>query len=344
MDDYRDRKYLSAIEAAKYLGTSVKKVHRLVKDGTLRAHKAASTQLRFDLKDLQELERSGCVRASKKPLPCVEGANVLKGNGTIQTIYVKSSHEMSEVPDRSVHMVVTSPPYFNTKMYSKERVENDLGNLHDLDEWFGEISRVWREVYRVLQPGRKAFINIMNLPIRTDNSFRSLNLVGRTVEVCEAIGFIFKRDIVWHKPNSVRAHFGTYPYPGGILLNHAHEFILELERPATKGFKKYTHLTEEQREASKLDKDFWISIKKTDVWTIKPEGSGDRRTHIAPFPYELPARLIRAFSFVGETVLDPFMGSGTVLLAARDLRRNGIGYEINSEIAAGAVAKINSPK
>ena len=128
------------------------------------------------------------------------------------------------------------------------------------------------------------------------------------------------------------------------MLNHAHEFILELERPATKGFKKYTHLTEEQREASKLDKDFWISIKKTDVWTIKPEGSGDRRTHIAPFPYELPARLIRAFSFVGETVLDPFMGSGTVLLAARDLRRNGIGYEINSEIAAGAVAKINSPK
>ena len=159
--------------------------------------------------------------------------------------------------------------------------------------------------------------------------------------MCEDIGFVFKRDIVWHKPNSVRAHFGTYPYPGGILLNHAHEFILELERPAPRGFKKYTHLSDEQREASKLTKDFWVDIKKSDVWTIKPEGSGDRRNHIAPFPYELPSRLIRAFTFVGETVLDPFMGSGTTLLAARDLKRNGVGYEINPQIAAEAVQKIN---
>jgi DNA modification methylase len=244
---------------------------------------------------------------------------------------------MDDLPDNSIHLMITSPPYFDTKMYSKEPIEDDLGNIHDIDEWFEKISDVWKEVYRVLQPGRKAFINIMNLPIRLENgSFRTLNLVGRTIDLCEKIGFIFKRDIVWHKTNAVRAHFGTYPYPGGILINNMHEFILEFDKPEKKGFNKYGHLTKEQKEQSKLDKGFWISIKKSDVWVMKPQGSGDRRNHIAPFPYELPYRLIKAFSYVGETVLDPFVGSGTTLLAAADLKRNGIGYEINPEIAHNA--------
>jgi modification methylase len=344
MDDYSHRTYLSAIEAAKYLDVSVKRIHRLVKTGHLKALKAASTQLRFDLKDIEALDRTGLVRRYHKAALPVEQANLIKVNDTLQKVFVKSSHSMTEVPDRSVHLVVTSPPYFNTKMYSKGVIDNDLGNLHDLDDWFSGISVVWKEIFRVLQPGRKAFINIMNLPLRMKFSFKSLNLMGRTIEVCEDIGFVFKRDIVWHKPNSARAHFGTYPYPGGILLNNAHEFIIELERPAPRGFKKYIHLTDEQREASKLTKDFWVEIKKSDVWTIKPEGSGDRRDHIAPFPYELPSRLIRAYTFVGETVLDPFMGSGTTLLAARDLKRNGVGYEINPQIAAEAVDKIRASK
>ncbi len=124
-------------------------------------------------------------------------------------------------------------------MYSREPIDNDLGNIHDISEWFEKISEVWKEVYRVLQPGRKAFINIMNLPIRLENgSFRTLNLVGRTIDVCEKIGFIFKRDVVWHKTNAARAHFGTYPYPCGILINNMHEFILEFDKPGKKGFNK----------------------------------------------------------------------------------------------------------
>jgi len=183
----------------------------------------------------------------------------------------------------------------------------------------------------------------MNLPIRMENgSFRSLNLVGRTIDICEKIGFIFKRDIIWHKTNAVRAPFGTYPYPGGILINTTHEFILEFEKPEEKGFDKYGHLSRNQKEQSKLDKRFWISIKKSDVWTMKPKGSGDRRNHVAPFPYELPYRLIKAFSYVGETVLDPFVGSGTTLLAAADLKRNGIGYEINPEIAFEALKRLKN--
>jgi hypothetical protein len=132
-------------------------------------------------------------------------------------------------------------------------------------------------VFRVLQPGRKLFINIMNLPVRLeDGSFRTLNLMGRTVQLCEDIGFIFKRDIIWQKDQRVRAPFGTYPYPGGILLNNMHEFILEMEKPSTRTerARKYAHVSPEDRERSRLDKEFWLSIKNSDVWLMAPQGSG----------------------------------------------------------------------
>jgi len=340
MDDYKERKYLSAIEVAKYLGITVKQVHSLLKSGKLKGFKAASGQYRFDLRDVKEIEEH--IHGSNKieaEMP-IKTENIISINGTTQTVYVKDARDMKEIKGNSVHLMITSPPYFNAKLYST--IEGDLGNIHDLDEWFNEIGKVWKEVFRVLQPGRKAFINIMNLPVRTKHGFKSLNIVGRTIDLCESIGFIFRREIIWHKTNSVRAHFGTYPYPGNILINYAHEFILEFEKPAPKNYKKYEHLTEEQKEASKLEKDFWIEIKKSDVWLIKPEGSGDNRDHPAPFPYELPYRLIKAYSFVGETVLDPFLGSGTTLVVARDLKRNGIGYEINPEIAKEAIRKIKN--
>lgn len=340
--DYKNRSYLSAIEAAKYLNITVEALHSLVRNNLLRAKRAGSGQFRFDIRDLEEFEKmSKLSRVEEREN--LEEVNVLEVNGTIQKIFVKNSMKMDDLADESIHLMVTSPPYFDTKLYSREPREGDLGNIHDVDEWFEKIGEVWKEVFRVLQPGRKAFINIMNLPIRLDNgSFRTLNLVGRTIDLCEKIGFIFKRDIVWHKTNAVRAPFGTYPYPGGILINNMHEFILEFEKPEKKGVDKYRHLTDEQKEASKLDREFWISIKKSDVWVMKPEGSGDRRSHIAPFPYELPYRLIKAFSYVGEIVLDPFLGSGTTLIAARDLKRNGVGYELYPEIAREAVKKIKN--
>jgi excisionase family DNA binding protein len=343
MDDYKDRSYLSAVEAAKYLGVSVSKLHELVRNNKLAAQKATSGQYRFNIQDIKHLEHSGLIELPVfKVHDKIKELNKIERNNTIQTVYVKNSQTMSELDSDSVHLMLTSPPYFNAKMYSKEPIQGDLGNIHDLDDWFFQIEQVWSEVFRVLQPGRKAFINIMNLPIRIKNTFKSLNLVGRTIDTAEKLGFIFKRDIIWHKTNSVRAHFGTYPYPGGILLNHAHEFILEFEKPAPSGYKKYEHLTPEQKEASKLEKRFWTEIKKSDVWLMSPEGSGDRRSHAAPFPYCLPERIIKAYSYIGELVLDPFMGSGTTMLAAAELGRNGVGYEINNDLASEAIMRINA--
>jgi len=340
--DYKNRTYLSAIEAAKYLNISVEMLHALANRQVIKVQIAGSGQMRFDLRELKRYEANLKSKPQKKKID-IEKVNVIGINETIQKVFVKNSMKMDDLPDNSVHLMVTSPPYFDTKMYSREPINCDLGDIHDVNEWFEKISEVWKEVYRVLQPGRKAFINIMNLPIRLENgSFRALNLVGRTIDVCEKIGFIFKRDIVWHKTNAVRAPFGTYPYPGGILINNMHEFILEFNKPEKKGFKKYGHLTNEQKEQSKLDKKFWLSIKKSDVWLMKPQGSGDKRSHIAPFPYELPFKLIKAFSYIGETVLDPFVGSGTALLAAADLKRNGIGYEINPEIAFEAAKSLKN--
>ncbi|MFQ3607888.1 MAG: site-specific DNA-methyltransferase [Chloroherpetonaceae bacterium] len=339
--DYQDRKYLSAIEAAKYLRLTVPEVHTLAEQKLIDAIESASGQLRFVLSSLKKFDDKRKSEKKSEKTVAITGSKQLIVNDTTQTVVVGSSTEMKEVADASVHLIVTSPPYFNAKMYSREPLENNLGDVHDIDEWFEKIGQVWRECFRVLQPGRKMFINIMNLPVRLDGGgYRTLNLVGRTIDLCEEIGFIFKRDIVWQKTNGVRAHFGTYPFPGGILINNMHEFILEFDKPQKLGTNKYGHLTKAQKEQSKLDKEFWLSIKNSDVWLMKPEKSGQNRTHVAPFPKELPRRLIKAFSYVSETILDPFLGSGTSCVVAAELGRNGIGYELNPEIAEDAVREI----
>ena len=341
-DDYKQRSYLSAVEAARYLDISVDEIHDMVKQKKIDAMISASGQMRFRLIDIKRFEEQ------KSPDGKIESKGIkqitdIKVNETLQRVVFGNSQEMEMIEDNSVHLMITSPPYFDAKMYARTQLDGNLGDIHDTTIWFEEIKKVWREVYRVLQPGRKAFINIMNLPIRDQaNGFISLNLVGHTIDVCEELGFIFKRDIVWSKTNSVRAHFGSYPYPGGILINNSHEFILEFEKPCEYGSKKYLHLTQEQKETSRLDKEFWLSVKNSDVWQMAPEGSGDNRAHVAPFPRELPFKLIKAFSYVGETVLDPFMGSGTTLSVAADLGRNGIGFEIVEEIASQAINSIKA--
>ena len=329
MTDYSERDYLSTTEIAAYLGISVKEVVGLINVGKLPSNKSAGGQYRISIEDVKQIEKDYKKTQKEHNSKCLE----FEINNTSQKVFVGDSQFMNDLENDSVHLAITSPPYFDAKMYSNETIENDLGNVHNMDDWFSMIGNVWSEVFRVLQSGRKFFLNIMNLPVRENNSFRSLNLVGKSIDLCESIGFIFKRDIIWHKTNGVKAHFGTYPYPGGILINNMHESILEFQKPDSKKNNKYKHLTPEIKERSKIDKEFWLSIKNTDVWLMKPEKSGDGRCHIAPFPLELPYRFIKAYSFIGETVLDPFCGGGTTMLAAGELGRNGIGYEINPVFA-----------
>ena len=326
-DDYQNREYLSVSEVAAYTGLAVRKIHKLVKSGEMAAFKSGGGQYRFRLRQIK-----GFCKISADKRTIMPAAQTVRTNQTAQKIITGDARNMHKIKDNSVHLAITSPPYFNVKMYSTAN-GGDLGNMHNLDEWLAEIGKVWAEVFRVLQPGRKFFLNIMNLPVRENKSFRTIDLVGKNIALCENANFIFKRNIIWHKTNGVRAHFGTYPNPGGILINNMHEFILEFQKPATAkdAGKKYAHVNEQQREKSKLNKEFWLSIKNSDVWLMKPEKSGGNREHSAPFPVELPERLIRAFSYVGETVLDPFVGSGTTLAAAAHWKRNGIGVDINAD-------------
>jgi DNA modification methylase len=256
-------------------------------------------------------------------------------------IIIGDSREMKEISDNSVHLIITSPPYFNAKTYSDDFSGKDLGNINDYQKWKDEIKKVWSECLRVLRPGRKLFINIMNLPLKANGKdvFRTLNIVGHTIDMCENLGFIFKREIIWHKTNGVRAHFGTYPYPGGILINNMHEQILEFEKPNGSS-SKYDHLSGEIKEASKIDRDFWLTLKNTDVWLMKPYKSGTRE-HLAPFPLELPLRFVKAYSYISETVLDPFGGMGTTARAAIRERRNAIIYEINKSFLPLIESNIN---
>lgn len=328
--DYQKREYLSASEVATYTGLPVRRIHALARSGEMEAFRSAGGQYRFRLRDIRAFR---CVKSSKRTPKATQTkpqATKININKTIQRVIAGDARNLHMLKNDSVHLAVTSPPYFNAKMYGAS-VGDDLGDIHNLDSWLCEIGKAWAEVFRVLQPGRKFFLNIMNLPVRENKSFRTIDLAGKNIVLCESAGFIFRRYIVWHKTNGVRAHFGTYPHPGGILINNMHEFILEFAKPEKTPGKKYAHVNAEQREQSRLDREFWLSIKNSDVWLMKPEKSGSRREHSAPFPLELPQRLIRAFSYVGETVLDPFAGSGTTLAAAAIWKRNGIGVEINPD-------------
>ena len=326
------KKYnISTTELSKILNISVQDIYDLIKQNKIQAVKT-DNGYKFKLDDIQGyLKNNNIIIQNKVNLPV---QNIINVNNIIQKVYIKSSMSMNELADDSINLIITSPPYFNAKTYSYQDNVQDLASVNNYQQWKHKIRIVWEQCYRVLQPGRKMFINIMNLPIKLQSGkYKTLNLAGHTIDICQEIGFLFKRDIIWQKTNGVKSPFGSYPYPGGILINNMHEFILEFDKPEKKDYNKYAHLSKVQKEQSKLDKEFWLTIKKSDVWVMKPQASGDNRNHIAPFPYELPYRLIKAFSYKGETVLDPFVGSGVTLLAAADLKRNGIGYEINPKIA-----------
>ncbi len=236
------------------------------------------------------------------------------------------SRHMSKIADGSVQLVVTSPPYWQLKDYGND---NQIGFNDTYELYINHLNAVWAECYRVLQDGCRLCINIGDQFARSVyyGRYKVIPIHSEIIRFCETIGFDYMGSIVWQKPTSMHttggaAVMGSYPYPRGGIVKIDFEHILLFKK---KG--KAPSVSKEKREASKLT-DEECNTYFSSHWHINGEHQ-DR--HIAVFPKELPLRLIKMFSFIGDTVCDPFMGSGTTALAARDSGRNSIGYEINRD-------------
>ena len=234
-------------------------------------------------------------------------------------IIAASSENMAGIPDNCVHLMVTSPPYNASKEY-----DADLS----LDEYLGLLEKVFTETYRVLVDGGRACINIANLgrrPYLPLSDFISRIMMG--------IGFRMRGEIIWHKGAGagISMAWGSWQSASNPVLRDVHEYILVFSR----GDFRRRKSGEQQNTITREEFMEWTKS----VWTFNPE-SARKVGHPAPFPVELPYRLIQLYTFKGEVVLDPFMGSGSTALAAQKAGRRFVGYETNPEYVQLAEQRI----
>lgn len=233
---------------------------------------------------------------------------------------------MSETPDNSVHLVITSPPYWQLKDYG---TENQIGFHDSYENYINNLNLVWKEAYRVLHNGCRLCVNIGDQFARAVyyGRYKVIPIREEIIKFCENIGFDYMGAIIWQKVTTSNTtgggvQMGSYPYPRNGILKLDYEFILVFKKLGDS-----PKPTKEQKDLSVMTPEEWNTFF-AGHWNF----AGARQNgHIAMFPEELPRRLIKMFSFVGETVLDPFAGSGTTALAARNTNRNSIGYEINHD-------------
>lgn len=244
---------------------------------------------------------------------------------TSHILYHGDARNLDYIKDKSVHLVLTSPPYFNLKEY--RRGKNQLGLIDDYQQFVDELEKVWKECYRILVPGGRVVCVVGDVCLSRRKYGRHivLPLHSDIVVSCRKIGFDNLNPILWHKISNAAFEANTKcsilgkPYEPNAIIKNDMEYILMERKPG--GYRKPT---EQQRVESKIGKeDFqnWFS----QIWEMP--GASTRNGHPAPFPLELATRLVKMFSFVGDTVLDPFCGSGTTILAAKNSERNSIGIE-----------------
>ena len=238
-------------------------------------------------------------------------------------VILGSAEEMKEIPDNSVHLMITSPPYNVTKEY-----DQDLS----LTEYLEMLHRVFSEVYRVLVHGGRACVNVANLgrkPYIPLSDFVSRMMLD--------IGFLMRGEIIWDKGAGagVSMAWGSWRSASNPVLRDVHEYILVFSKGS---------FAREKAEGKRdtVTKEQFMEWTKS-VWRFNPE-SARKIGHPAPFPVELPRRLIQLFSFSGDIVLDPFMGSGTTAVAALEADRKYVGYEINEEYVRLAEKRLFSFK
>ncbi|MGB6094239.1 MAG: DNA methyltransferase [Moheibacter sp.] len=233
---------------------------------------------------------------------------------------------MSELKDESVHLIATSPPYWQLKDYG---TENQIGFHDDYETYINHLNLTWQECFRVLHKGCRLCINIGDQFARSTyyGRYKIIPIHTEIIKFCEMIGFDFMGQIIWQKATTMNTSggasiMGSYPNPRNGIVKLDFEYILL--------FKKQGNApkpTQEQKENAAMTNEEWNTYFNGH-WYF----SGAKQDkHLAMFPEELPHRLIKMFSFPGEIVLDPFMGSGTTALAARKLNRNSVGYEINPD-------------
>lgn len=240
---------------------------------------------------------------------------------------IGDSRRMTEVAAESIHLVVTSPPYPMVAIWDDLFAEM---SAHTYDEMHDCLYRVWHEVERVLIPGGIACINIGDATRSRNNVFHLYPNHSRTIENFEKLGFVTLPYVLWKKPTTKPHYKGKGAFLGsGFLPPNAYvtldmEYILIFRKGSPRSFPPKEPRRYESR-FTKKERDEWFS----QVWAVpgvRQNLDGFER-RVAAFPEEIPRRLIRMFSIIGDTVLDPFLGSGTTLKVAMDQTRRFVGYE-----------------
>ena len=239
----------------------------------------------------------------------------------LDKIFCKSSEMMEELPDNSVHLMVTSPPYNVGKEYDED---------FTLEEYLGFLKGIWMEVYRILVPGGRACINIANLGRKPYIPLHTF-IVSDMLD----LGFLMRGEIIWNKASSSSPStaWGSWLSATNPTLRDIHEYILVFSKDIFG--RKNTN-----KRKNTISKKEFLEFTKS-VWTF-PAESARKIGHPAPFPIELPYRLIQLYTFEREIVLDPFMGSGQSAIAAIKAKRHYIGYDINKEYIKLAERRIRN--
>ena len=228
----------------------------------------------------------------------------------INKIFCKSSENMEELPDCSVHLMVTSPPY---------NVGKDYDDNLSLEEYMSLLKKVFQETYRVLVPGGRVAINIANVGRKP---YISLN--SEVIRIMHDIGFMMRGEIIWEKGASAGGScaWGSWQSASNPVLRDTHEYIMIFSKDVFK-------LENPEKRENTITRDDFLELTKS-VWKFNTE-SAKKVKHPAPFPPELPRRVIQLYTFKNEIILDPFMGVGSTAIAALESNRKYIGYDISEE-------------
>lgn len=260
---------------------------------------------------------------------------------TLHKLVNGDARDLSFIEDQSIHLIVTSPPYWSLKRYRD--TQGQLGHIADYEEFLSELSKVLSECCRVLVPGGRLVCVVGDVCLSRKKNGRHLvmPLHSDISVVCRKLGFDNLNPIIWHKISNASyevnngAKFLGKPYEPNAIIKNDIEFIL-MQRKAG-GYRKPTELQRKESMISKSEYESWFR----QFWNIP---GASTKPHPAPFPLELAYRLVRMFSFVGDTVLDPFLGSGTTMEACIQSGRNSIGVELDSEYCRLSLERLTSAR